>query len=94
MAAGSVPLLLPRINDKYLEFKRYLNWLLALMDRRVNAEIVNAMPFEVTIDPSTVCQLSCPYCSVGAGTISRDQGVLRPNPITKKLTPLLNRVYF
>ena len=93
MAAGSVPLLLPRINDKYLEFKRYLNWLLALMDRRVNAEIVNAMPFEVTIDPSTVCQLSCPYCSVGAGTISRDQGVLRPNIHRKMLCGLSDSLF-
>lgn len=93
MASASIPLLLPRVNDKYLEFKRYLNWLLVLMDRRVNAEIVHAMPFEVTIDPSTVCQLSCPYCSVGAGTITRDQGVLRPNIHSRMLGDLSDSLF-
>lgn len=93
MASGSIPLVLPKINDKYLEFKRYLNWLFALMDRKVNAETVRAMPFEVTIDTSTVCQLSCPYCSVGAGKITRDQGVLRPNIQSKMLCDLSDSLF-
>jgi MoaA/NifB/PqqE/SkfB family radical SAM enzyme len=93
MASGSIPFILPRVNDKHLEFKRYLNWLLALMDRRVNAEIAYAMPFEVTIDPSTVCQLSCPYCSVGSGTITRDQGVLRPNIHSQMLRDISDELF-
>lgn len=93
MSGASIPLILPRINDKQLEFKKYLNFLLALMDRRNNAETVQAMPFEVTIDPATVCQLSCPYCSVGAGTMSRARGVLRPQVHRQMLDDLAESLF-
>ncbi len=97
MAVESIPFILPRINDKYLEFKRYLNWLLVLMDRRINAEVVTALPFEITIDLSTVCQLSCPYCSVGSNTITRDKDVLRPathNQILQDLSDSLFIIWY
>lgn len=93
MSSGSIPLVLPKINDQYLEFKKYLNWLLVLMDRKKNSEVVRAMPFEVTIDPSTVCQLSCPYCSVGAGVITRSQGVLRPQIHRQMLNDLSDSLF-
>lgn len=78
MSSNSIPLLLPRIKDQALEFRKYLNFLLALIERRNNSEIVHTSPFEITIDPATLCQLSCPYCSMGAGTMHRTKGVLRP----------------
>jgi MoaA/NifB/PqqE/SkfB family radical SAM enzyme len=78
MSGSSIPLLLPRIRDKTLEFKKYLNFLLALIERRNNAKIVSSLPFEITIDPSTTCQLACPYCSLGAKTMQRTKGILHP----------------
>ena len=77
MPALSIPKILPRIQDADLEFKKYLNLLTALRERRRNEEHVRARPFEVTIDPTTTCQLACPYCEVGNGTMQRAASVLK-----------------
>lgn len=76
MAIHSLPFVLPRVRDEELEFRKYLNLLLALVDRRKNSEFVCARPFEATIDPSTACQLACPICEVGNGTIRRERAFL------------------
>ena len=70
----SLPQILPRIADPQRRFLRYLNFLLALMARRQREVRVFSLPFELTLDLSTRCQLSCPYCSVGNRTIRRPAG--------------------
>lgn len=76
MASLALPHVLPRVDDRRLEYKKYLNLLLALMARRGNDAEVQSNPFEVTVDPSTICQLKCPYCEVGNGTIRRPRLLL------------------
>ena len=93
MAANSLAYILPRIEEEDLEFSKYLNFLLALMERRRRSEIVNARPFEVTIDPSTVCQLSCPHCEVGNQTIRRGRSLLRPEVHDRMLGALGPEVF-
>jgi len=61
-----------------LEFRKYLNFLLNLLERRQNASVLATNPFDVTIDPSTICQLECPYCEVGNGSIKRGRSLLSP----------------
>src|SRR5512138_848122 len=78
MPTESLRHLLPRVEDPDLEFEKYANLLVALLDRRAGAEVARAAPYELTIDPSTACQLSCPYCEVGNGTIRRGRAVLDP----------------
>lgn len=78
MAGLSLPHVLPRIDRPELETRKYTNFLLALMARRRNASVVGSSPFEITIDPSTICQLQCPYCEVGNGTIRRTRALLKP----------------
>ena len=79
MGSSSIPLILPRISNPDLEREKYFNWLLSLRERRERADTVDSKPFELTIDPATVCQLSCPYCSTGAGTMQRSRGTLGPS---------------
>jgi pyruvate-formate lyase-activating enzyme len=74
----SLPHILPLISDPELRYKKYLNFLLALLARREQAAEVVSRPFELTLDPSTHCQLSCPYCSVGNKTIQRTPGLFSP----------------
>jgi MoaA/NifB/PqqE/SkfB family radical SAM enzyme len=78
MAIASLAYTLPRLEDPDLEFEKYLNLLVALMDRRAGEDVVRATPYELTIDPSTTCQLSCPYCELGNGTIRRPRALLDP----------------
>ena len=75
---GSLPHILPPISDPELRFHKYLNFLLGLLARRERSIEVHSRPFELTLDLSTRCQLSCPYCSVGNRTIRRPAGVLSP----------------
>src|SRR5687768_613492 len=82
MAGLSLPQILPRVEDADLEFRKYLNFLLSLMARRARDEVVGSRPFEVTIDPSTICQFECPYCDVGNGGIRR--GRARLDPVTHR----------
>lgn len=93
MSSSSIPLLLPRIHNPVLECKKYLNFLLTLIERRNNATIISTSPFEITIDPATVCQLSCPYCSMGAKTMQRTQGVLRHSIHESMLNELMDSAF-
>ncbi len=71
MAGLALPFLLPEVVNPDLRFKKYLNFLLAMMARRCNATHVLSKPFDISINPSTACQLQCPYCETGNGTMSR-----------------------
>ena len=64
----ALPFVLPRINDPELEVLKFINFLQALEDRRRRALRPSALPIDLTIDFTTTCQLSCPYCAVGNGT--------------------------
>lgn len=75
---GSLPHVLPAVLDPELRFRKYSNFLLALLARRQRATEVPSRPFELTLDLFTRCQLSCPYCSVGNHTIRRPPGTLSP----------------
>lgn len=77
MSDQAVAWVLPKIVHPELEYQKYFNLLMALRARRQKAKMVCSMPFEATIDLSTACQLSCPYCSTGNGTIDRPASVMK-----------------
>ncbi|MGC1377335.1 MAG: radical SAM protein [Anaerolineales bacterium] len=54
--------------------KAYYNWLLANYEMTVHAETVNAKPLKLTIDPTNICQLQCPFCPTGAKQHTRKPG--------------------
>ncbi|PJI09847.1 MULTISPECIES: radical SAM protein [Clostridium] len=75
--------ILPLIENEEMRFKKYLNLLILLMERKERTEKVSGKPIDVTIDPSTICQLSCPYCGTGNGTIKRKKTFLSKDTNTK-----------
>jgi len=78
MAGVALPFLLPEIKNQELEYTKYLNFLIALMARRQNALHVPSKPFDLSINPSTACQLACPNCETGNGTMTRPALNLEP----------------
>jgi MoaA/NifB/PqqE/SkfB family radical SAM enzyme len=76
MAGSALPLVLPTIEDPHLRFAKYVNFLIGLRERRTRATTLRALPIDATLDPASLCQLSCPYCSVGAGSIQRTRALL------------------
>ena len=69
--------ILPRVTGP-LEVKKYANFLCALRSRRQRSDRVDAKPIDMTIDFTTTCQLHCPYCAVGNGTMVRGISFMQP----------------
>ena len=63
--------ILPEISDERLQVLKYVNFLAALRSRVKKSKVCYHLPIELTVDFTTTCQLHCPYCSVGNGTIHR-----------------------
>lgn len=72
----ALPHILPRVRDPQREARKYANFLLALRARRAGAARVAHHPFDLTVDCATLCQLHCPYCAVGNGTIRRGRALM------------------
>jgi MoaA/NifB/PqqE/SkfB family radical SAM enzyme len=47
--------------------RRYLNYTLAERRFKERAEVLDSYPYHAFIDPSTICNLRCPFCAVGRG---------------------------
>lgn len=72
----ALPHILPRVQSPQRETRKYANFLLALRARRTGAARVAHHPFDLTVDCATLCQLHCPYCAVGNGTIRRGRTLM------------------
>ena len=75
MAAG-------RANQRFSLALRYWNWRKLFNFARVEAQLrfgrekVWGYPYEWEIDTTNICQLKCPLCHTGLGTVHRDKGVM------------------
>jgi MoaA/NifB/PqqE/SkfB family radical SAM enzyme len=78
MAILSINSVLPPVKDNELEFVKYSNLLAVLISRRERWKFVPGKPLEVTIDTTTACNLSCPYCGTGRKTLQRPAANLQP----------------
>ena len=68
---------------KHLSFHRVLNitklYSSFLISRIIKKPIVWGMPFTVSIEPTTACNLSCPECPSGKKEFTRDTGKISVN---------------
>ncbi len=73
-----------------LSFRKVLNILLVQFSFHLSnifkSPIVWGKPWFVSVEPSSVCNLSCPQCPVGEGDISRDKKFLTVEEYTRLLT--------
>ena len=75
MAAG-------RANQRFSLALRYWGWRKLFNFARVEAQLrlgrakVWGYPYEWEIDTTNICQLKCPLCHTGLGTVHRDKGVM------------------
>lgn len=93
MSDPALPFVVPPPADDRIGFRKYHNFLAALLARRAWAEHVGALPFDLTIDVSTACHLRCPYCATGNGSLTRPKAVLTPD-IHRHLMRELGEVAF
>lgn len=73
----ALPYIFPSIKNKNIETKKFINFLSALHSRRNLNLNVHHTPIDATIDFTTTCQLKCPYCAVGNGSIERNISLMK-----------------
>lgn len=93
MGDTALPFILPRISDPKLETVKFLNLLSALHVRRNGSSHVSHSPIDATIDLTTTCQLKCPYCSTGNGTIERPVALMKPDRYSHILSSIGDEVF-
>lgn len=63
---------------KYTTPLKVVNLIAAKSQKWLKREKVWGMPFRYTIDPLNVCNLRCPLCPTGLGTLGRERGKMTP----------------
>ena len=57
-------------------WKKFFNFLLIELQLRLGRTKVRGYPYEWEIDTTNICQLKCPLCHTGLGTVNRHKGVM------------------
>ncbi len=74
-----------RLGFRYFKWKKLLNLLLIEFQLRLGLQKVRGSAFEWEIDTTNICQLKCPLCHTGLGTIHRDKGIMHFDTYTKTI---------
>lgn len=64
-------------------WKKFFNFWRVEFQLRVGRTRVSGYPYEWEIDTTNICQLKCPLCHTGLGTINRQKGVMHFETYTK-----------
>ena len=56
--------------------KKAINFALIEVQLRLGRTVVKGRPYEWEIDTTNICQLKCPLCHTGLGTVNRQKGVM------------------
>ena len=60
----------------YLTWKKAVNFIKIETQLRFGVKKVSGYPYEWELDTTNICQLKCPLCHTGLGTVNRDKGVM------------------
>ena len=60
----------------YWSWRKLFNVLRIELQLRLGWTKVGGRPFEWEIDTTNICQLQCPLCHTGLGTVNRDKGLM------------------
>ncbi len=93
MGDSLLPDITPVITDPVLERHKFSNFLKLLRQRRTKQTVVSASPIHATIDLTTACNLRCPYCATGNGTIERAKSILRPEKAAQMTKDLYDPMF-
>ena len=77
MSDLALPYVVPPITNPVLERLKYDNFLKALKNRKERVAQLDSRPFDLTMDLTSICQLKCPYCSTGSGTLKRQKAIMK-----------------
>ena len=61
---------------RYFAWKKFFNLFRVELALRTGKQRIGGTPFEWEIDTTNICQLKCPLCHTGLGTVNRDKGIM------------------
>jgi MoaA/NifB/PqqE/SkfB family radical SAM enzyme len=67
---------------RYWGWRKLFNLVMVELQLRFGRTRVRGYPFEWEVDTTNVCQLKCPLCHTGLGTVHRDKGVMHFDTFT------------
>ena len=70
---------------RYFSWKKLFNVIRVETQLRLGRQKVWGRPYEWEIDTTNICQLKCPLCHTGLGTIHRDKGTMHFDLFTKTI---------
>ena len=70
---------------QYFSWKKLFNVIRVEAQLRLGRQKVWGKPYEWEIDTTNICQLKCPLCHTGLGTIHRDKGTMHFDLFTKTI---------
>ena len=70
---------------RYFSWKKLLNVIRVESQLRLGRQKVWGKPYEWEIDTTNICQLKCPLCHTGLGTIHRDKGTMHFDLFTETI---------
>ncbi len=77
-AAARRYLLYAQIALRHATLRKGLNWLRVERDYRRRALQCSGRPYALVLDTNNICNLRCPLCPTGIGTIDRTKGRMPP----------------
>lgn len=75
---------------RYFSWGKFFNLIRLELELRFSRRVVAGSPYEWEIDTTNICQLKCPLCHTGKGTIHRDQGVMHYDLFTEIVDQIKN----
>jgi len=82
----------------YLLIKRIVNAIKSTISRRLskvfNRPIILGKPSILMIEPTNTCQLHCPQCFVGQGTLNRARGIMKIDDFASIIADVEDSVFF
>jgi radical SAM protein with 4Fe4S-binding SPASM domain len=72
---------------------KHLNFILAERRFREKVEVLDSYPYHAFIDPSTVCNLHCPFCAVGGDSYTSPKYLMKLEEF-KRIMDMVGRYLF
>ncbi len=78
---------------KYNSITKLRNILLSNLELRQRRVALSTFPFSLFIDPTNICNLSCPLCPTGAGDYGRPKGMMKFQEFKKIIDEIGSYLY-
>lgn len=76
-----------------LRLKRPLNFLLTRLSLKLGKPVSWGLPYRIMIEPTNTCNLKCPGCPTGAGTLGRSRGFMKLSDFQRIIDELGDTLY-